>query len=80
LEAALQGSALDIVPRNTVPPARFADTFTPTVFATGCSAYNSPDSITLGGESVWVAYTNGACSTAGGGSSTVVQYSTSGAS
>jgi hypothetical protein len=60
-------------------PHILADTFKPTVFATGGTAYNSPDSITLGDGSVWVAYTNGACSTGCGGTSTVVQYSPSGA-
>jgi hypothetical protein len=60
-------------------PYVLADSFTATVFATGGSAYKSPDSITLGDGSVWVAYTNGACSTGCGGGSTVVQYSPSGA-
>jgi hypothetical protein len=49
-------------------------------FATG-QAVNAtgPDSITVGGGSVWVSYTNGADSTGLGGSSTIVQYNMSGA-
>jgi len=44
-------------------------------FATG-QAVNAtgPDSITAGGDSVWVSYTNGADSMGQSGSSTVVQY------
>ena len=38
-----------------------------------------PDSITVGGGSVWVEYGNGTDSTGAGGSSTIVQYSTGGA-
>jgi hypothetical protein len=49
-------------------------------FATG-QAVNAtgPDSITVGGGSVWVSYTNGADSTGLKGSSTVVQYNLNGA-
>lgn len=49
-------------------------------FATG-QAVNAtgPDSITIGGSSVWVSYTNGADSTGLSGSSTVVQYDLNGA-
>ena len=48
-------------------------------FATG-QAVNAtgPDSITVGGGSVWVSYTNGADSTGLSGSSTVVQYDLNG--
>jgi hypothetical protein len=50
-----------------------------TVFATGAAiGATGPDSVTVGNGSVWVAYTNGASSTGGSGSSTVVQYSLSG--
>jgi PEP-CTERM motif len=50
------------------------------VFATGGPVGGSqPDSITVGNGSVWVEYGNGADSTGAGGSSTIVQYSTSGA-
>jgi hypothetical protein len=44
-------------------------------FAHGTSVKaTAPDSITVGGGSVWVSYTNGADSTGLGGASTVVQY------
>lgn len=48
-------------------------------FATG-QAVNAtgPDSITVGGGSIWVSYTNGADSTGLKGSSTVVQYKLNG--
>lgn len=36
---------------------------------------SAPDSITIGGGSIWVEYGNGASSTGAGGSSTIVQYS-----
>jgi hypothetical protein len=50
------------------------------VFATGTAVGGTqPDSITDGNGSVWVEYGNGAVSTGGSGSSTIVQYSTSGA-
>lgn len=57
-----------------------AASFTPTVFATG-SAVNStsPDSVTVGNGSVWIEYGNGASSTDYTGTSTIVQYSMSGA-
>src|SRR5215469_16762611 len=50
-----------------------------TTFATG-TAVNAtgPDSITLGRNSVWVSYTNGADSTGLSGSSTIVQYKSNG--
>jgi hypothetical protein len=45
------------------------------VFAQGASVQaTGPDSITVGGGSVWVSYSNGADSTGLGGSSTIVQY------
>jgi hypothetical protein len=48
-------------------------------FATGTSvSATGPDSITVGGGSVWVSYTNGADSTGKSGSSTVVQYDLNG--
>jgi hypothetical protein len=51
-----------------------------TTFAMG-QAVNAtgPDSITVGGGSVWISYTNNADSTGLGGSSTVVQYDLKGA-
>ncbi|MBV8145854.1 MAG: PEP-CTERM sorting domain-containing protein [Gammaproteobacteria bacterium] len=50
------------------------------VFATGVAAGGTaPDSITYGDGSIWVEYGNGAVSTGGTGSSTIVQYSPSGA-
>jgi hypothetical protein len=46
-----------------------------TTFATGAAvSATGPDSIALGSASVWVSYTNGASSTGGNGSSTIVQY------
>ena len=49
-------------------------------FATGGAVGGTqPDSITVGGGSVWVEYGNGAGSTGGAGSSTIVQYSAGGA-
>jgi hypothetical protein len=48
---------------------------TVSVFAQGASVQaTGPDSITIGGGSVWVSYSNGADSTGLGGSSTIVQY------
>ena len=50
------------------------------VFATGGPVGGSqPDSVTIGDGSVWIEYGNGADSTGAGGSSTIVQYSMSGA-
>lgn len=57
-----------------------ADAITPSVFATGgaiSATTSSPDSVTYGDGSVWIAYQNTAPST-GGGFSTVVRYSPSG--
>jgi PEP-CTERM motif-containing protein len=49
------------------------------MFATGAAVDGTqPDSITSGDNSVWVEYGNGAVSTGGSGSSTIVQYSTAG--
>jgi PEP-CTERM motif len=50
------------------------------IFATGGPVGGTaPDSITVGSGSVWVEYGNTASSTGGSGSSTIVQYSLSGA-
>ena len=50
------------------------------VFATGAPVGGTePDSVTTGAGSVWVEYGNGADSTGASGSSTIVQYSSSGA-
>jgi hypothetical protein len=52
----------------------------PTLFASGSAVgATGPDSITIGNGSVWVSYTNGASSTDYTGTSTVVQYSLTGA-
>lgn len=60
--------------------AQAAPTASVSVFATGVAVNaTQPDSITTGGNSVWVEYGNGAVSTGGTGSSTVVQYGLSGA-
>ena len=49
------------------------------VFAQGSDVNaTAPDSITVGKDSVWIAYTNGADSTGAGGSSTVAEYDHSG--
>jgi hypothetical protein len=53
--------------------------FTKQTFATGTSiGATGPDSTYVGDGSVWIAYQNGAASTGGSGSSTVVRYSLSG--
>lgn len=44
------------------------------ILATAPKEASAPDSITVGGDSTWVEYGNGADSTGKGGSSTVVQY------
>ncbi|HEY1862348.1 MAG TPA: hypothetical protein VGG77_01400 [Roseiarcus sp.] len=50
------------------------------VFATGGPVGGTePDSVTIGGGSVWIEYGNGTDSTGAGGSSTIVQYSYGGA-
>jgi hypothetical protein len=47
--------------------------------ATGADSNSmGPDSITLANGDIWVAYTNGASSTGGSGSSTIVEYDRSG--
>jgi hypothetical protein len=59
--------------------AQAAPTVSVSTFATGGAvSATQPDSITSGGGSVWVEYGNNAVSTGGTGSSTIVQYSTSG--
>jgi len=45
------------------------------IFATAPAGSSAPDSITVGGGSIWVEYGNGASSAGAGGSSTIVQYS-----
>jgi hypothetical protein len=48
------------------------------IFATGGKGETQPDSITIGGGSIWAEYGNGANTTGKGGSSTIVRYSMSG--
>jgi hypothetical protein len=48
------------------------------ILATAPAGSTAPDSITIGDESVWVEYGNGADSTGAGGSSTIVEYSLAG--
>ena len=48
-------------------------------FAIAPAGSSAPDSITTGDGSVWVEYGNGAVSTGGSGSSTIVRYSSLGA-
>src|ERR1700730_5590209 len=65
----------------TLAMATKAKTIRISTFATGKELKppaTGPDSITVGGGSVWVSYTNGADSTGKSGSSTVVQYDTRG--
>ena len=51
-----------------------------TVFATGAAVNATrPDSLAVTDDSIWVSYSNGADSTGLSGSSTVVEYSFSGA-
>jgi hypothetical protein len=47
-------------------------------FASAPTGSSAPDSITMGGGSIWVEYGNGADSTGAAGSSTIIQYSLSG--
>ena len=55
-------------------------TYKTQIFATGLAAGGtSPDSVTYGDGSVWVAYQNGADTAGASGSSTVVRYSPDGA-
>jgi PEP-CTERM motif len=63
-----------------VASAQADPTAVSSVFATGGPVGGTqPDSITVGGGSVWVEYGNTADSTGAGGSSTIVEYSLSGA-
>ena len=60
--------------------AQAGPTASSSVFATGGPVGGTqPDSVTIGDGSVWIEYGNGADSTGASGSSTIVQYSTSGA-
>jgi hypothetical protein len=45
------------------------------ILATAPTGSSAPDSITIGGGSIWVEYGNGADSTGASGSTTIVQYS-----
>ena len=45
------------------------------IFATAPTGSSAPDSITIGGGSIWMEYGNGANSAGMGGNSTIVQYS-----
>ncbi len=49
-----------------------------TIFATGTNGATQPDSLTLGTNSLWAEYGNGAASDGSSGSSTIVQYSLNG--
>jgi hypothetical protein len=48
------------------------------ILATAPTGSSAPDSITIGGGSIWVEYGNGADSTGASGSTTIVQYSMTG--
>lgn len=48
------------------------------LFVKAPAGSSAPDSITIGGGSIWVEYGNGASSTGAGGHSTIVQYSKDG--
>ena len=64
----------------TLASAHADPTAVSSLFATGGPVGGTqPDSVTVGGGSVWVEYGNGADSTGAGGSSTIVQYSLGGA-
>ena len=56
-----------------------ADIGNRTLFATGPTGTSGLDSLTVGGNSLWAQYGNGAKSDGTGGSSTIVQYELSGA-
>jgi hypothetical protein len=65
---------------TAVASAQADPTAASSVFATGAPVGGTnPDSITIGGGSVWVEYGNNADSTGLGGNSTIVQYSLGGA-
>ncbi len=49
-----------------------------TILATAPAGSSAPDSITIGGGSIWAEYGNGADSTGASGNSTIVQYSKDG--
>jgi hypothetical protein len=64
----------------TVGSAQADPTAVSSLFASGGAVGGTqPDSITVGGGSVWVEYGNGADSTGASGSSTIAQYSLNGA-
>jgi len=63
-----------------VSTVRADPTYTVRVFATGSAVSGtSPDSVTFGDGSLWIAYQNGADTAGASGSSTVVRYSPAGA-
>jgi hypothetical protein len=61
---------------KAAPPTAVADHIS--VLATAPAHSSGPDSITLDGNHIWVAYTNGADSTGLSGHSTIVEYDQSG--
>jgi hypothetical protein len=64
---------------NLISQDARAASFTVQQFATGVAiGGTSPDSVQFGDGSLWIAYQNGAASTGGSGSSTLVRYSPSG--
>jgi len=77
----IKGLSISALLIATGAAAEAAPTVTQTSdFATGAAlGATGPDSVTLGGGSVWIEYSNGADSTGAGGSSTIVQYGLNGA-
>jgi hypothetical protein len=66
----------EFVADKNAPPTPTADHIS--VLATAPVHASAPDSITVAGDDIWVAYTNGADSTGLSGHSTVVEYDRSG--
>jgi hypothetical protein len=64
------------VPDSNAAPAPLVTRVS--TFADAPAGSSAPDSVTVGGGFVWIAYTNGASSTGGSGSSTISQYDPSG--
>lgn len=80
-KSAQTAGALGIVLASTLLASTAWSSPVVTTFATGAAvSATSPDSVTVGGGSVWVEYSNGASGTGTGGrSSTIVRYGLNGA-
>ncbi len=76
--AAQAAAILALCATGNITPA-FAASFTETTFATGASVSSTdPDSVSYGGGSLWIEYSNGASSTDYSGASTLIQYNLNG--